>query len=133
MKYAWIENDHVRDIAPGNPAEFYTPEVAANYTTEIADDIMQGARLVDGNWVNLEVPVGVNPPIRLISANDVRLGLTLAERAKWDNDSTAEIKTAKIEFSVSITSTAATEVLDFLVQTQNISQASADKIIGTTS
>lgn len=130
MKYAWIENDHVRDIAPGNPADFYTPEVAANYTTEVADHVVNGARLVGGEWVNPEVPVATSPAVRLISANDVRLGLTLAERVKWDSESTPEMKTAKVEFAVMLPTDVARQVLDFLVQAQNISQASADKILG---
>ena len=34
MKFAWIENDRIRDIAPGNPVEFYHAEVAAFHTPE---------------------------------------------------------------------------------------------------
>lgn len=42
MKYAWIENDRIRDISPGNPAECYTPEIAAHYSTEVPDDAQNG-------------------------------------------------------------------------------------------
>lgn len=38
MKFAWIENGRIKDIAPGNPAEFYHPIVAAHYDTEVPDE-----------------------------------------------------------------------------------------------
>ena len=52
MKHAWIEDDVVRDIAPGEPSEFYHPDVAKFYDTLIPDDVERGATLVDGSWVN---------------------------------------------------------------------------------
>lgn len=130
MKYAWVENNHIRDIAPDTPSEIYTPEVAANYTTEVPDHIENGARLVNEVWTNLEVSTPVS--IRLISASDVRSKLSLVEKSKWDSESTAEIKTAKLEFASSLEITIAKEILDFLVQTNNISQESANKILGVT-
>lgn len=56
MAYAWIENNAVRDIAPGDPATLYHPDVAAYYSTEIPDDISRGATLIDGVWVNPTPP-----------------------------------------------------------------------------
>lgn len=52
MKKAWIENDIIRDVAPGNPAECYHPAIAIHYDTDVPDDVLPGARLVDGAWVN---------------------------------------------------------------------------------
>lgn len=59
MKYAWIENNTVRDVCPGIPAECYHPDIAVYYDTQIPDDILPGATLVDGEWTN---PVPVAPP-----------------------------------------------------------------------
>ena len=47
MKFAWIENDRIRDIAQANPVDIYHPDVAALYDTEVPDDAVTG----DG-WVN---------------------------------------------------------------------------------
>jgi hypothetical protein len=58
MKHAWIENNTVRDIANGNPAELFHPDIAAKYDTQVPDDIVPGATLVDGVWVN---PAPVEP------------------------------------------------------------------------
>lgn len=60
MKHAWIENNTVRDIANGNPAELFHPDIAAKYDTQVPDDIIAGATLVDGVWVN---PAPVEPVI----------------------------------------------------------------------
>ena len=58
MKKAWIENNTVRDVANGNPAELFHPDIAAHYDTDVPDDVVQGATLVDGVWVN---PAPVEP------------------------------------------------------------------------
>jgi hypothetical protein len=58
MKHAWIENNTVRDIANGNPADLFHPDIAAKYDTQVPDDIIAGATLVDGAWVN---PAPVEP------------------------------------------------------------------------
>ena len=60
MKHAWIENNQVRDIANGNPAELFHPDIAAKYDTQVPDDVIAGATLVDGAWVN---PTPVEPVI----------------------------------------------------------------------
>jgi hypothetical protein len=52
MKYAWIENNTVRDITNGSPTELFHPDIAAKYDTQVPDDIVAGAALVDGVWVN---------------------------------------------------------------------------------
>jgi hypothetical protein len=61
MKHAWIENNTVRDIANGNPAELFHPDIAAKYDTQVPDDIIAGATLVDGAWVNPAPVAPVEP------------------------------------------------------------------------
>lgn len=61
MKYAWAENDTIRDICQGNPQDCYTPEIAAHYTTEVGDDIVNGATWDGSKWVNPPAPVPVPP------------------------------------------------------------------------
>lgn len=62
MKYAWIENDRVRDIAPGNPADFYHSSIAAFYDTPIPDDATNGDGWVDGKLIKpstvIEITMG---------------------------------------------------------------------------
>lgn len=62
MKLAWIEDNRVRDVAPGNPTELYHPDVAAHYDTQVPDDVRPGATLEDGQWVNPPEPAPVTPP-----------------------------------------------------------------------
>jgi hypothetical protein len=52
MKYAWIENNVIRDIANGNPDELFHADIAKYYDTEVPDDVLNGATLVNGAWVN---------------------------------------------------------------------------------
>jgi len=127
MKKAWIENNVVRDVCEGNPAELYHPDIAVYYSTDVPDDIINGAKLENGVWVN--IPILVRLEVKYIGADDVRNGLTLAERTKWDNNTTDTIKTAKIEFATPRLEADATEVLQFLVDSGDISQASMDKVL----
>lgn len=126
MKKAWIENNKVRDIAQGNPAETYHPDIAAHYNTDIPDDIEAGASLVNGVWVNVAQPTA---GAREWGIEEIRPYLTLSERVKWDNNSTDSIKTVKIEFANSLRLAKATEALQLLVDSGDISQASMDKIL----
>lgn len=48
MKLAWIQDDRIRDIAPGEPADWYHPDVAVFYDTEVPDDAENGDGWVDG-------------------------------------------------------------------------------------
>jgi hypothetical protein len=129
MKYAWIENERIRDIAPGNPAEFYHPDVAVFYDTQVPDDAANG----DG-WVNDQLvkpaPIPPAPPApRTWTADNIRAGLTLSERVKWDNDSAPEVVTAKQEMISAQQLEHTTEVLQMLVDAAVISQASMDKVL----
>lgn len=52
MKYAWIEENIVRNVAPSNPRDIYYHTIAALYDTEVPDSTVSGATLVDGVWTN---------------------------------------------------------------------------------
>lgn len=130
MKKAWIENERIRDICQGgNPNECYHPDVAKFYDTQVPDEAINGDGWINGQLIKPkpQPPAPSMPP--MWNADDVRLGLTLAEKVKWDNDIVAEIKTAKIELSTLVPEVKVKEVLDFLVASNVISQASANKII----
>ena len=128
MKYAWIENDKVRDVAPGNPSEWYHPDVAAFYNTQVPDAAANGDGWVNGALVKPEPPAPAAPAPRQWTTDTFRAGMTLAEKTKWDNNSAPEIVTVKAELPKELA--AATELLDFLVAANVISQTSADKILG---
>lgn len=57
MRKAWIENERIRDIAPGNPEELYHPDVAVFYDTDVPEDACNGDGWVDGVLVKPEPPV----------------------------------------------------------------------------
>jgi hypothetical protein len=71
MKYAWIENNQIRDIAPGIPTDFYHPDVAVFYSTEVPDNAEKDDGWVDGQLVKPE-PVVVTPPARQWTAENFR-------------------------------------------------------------
>jgi hypothetical protein len=129
MKFAWIENDRVRDISPGNPVEYYHPDVAVFYNTEVPDNAVNGDGWVGGQLVKPEPPPPAPPAPRTWTSSDVRAGLTLSERVKWDNNSTPEVVTAKQEMATPQELANTTDVLALLVGASVISQASADKIL----
>lgn len=126
MKYAWIENDKIRDIAPGNPVEFYHPDVAVYYDTQVPDEAVNGDGWVDGALIKPAPMPTSEPEPRQWIATDFRACMTLAEKTKWDNDSAPEIITVKAELPKDLAGT--TELLDFLVGAGVISQVTADKI-----
>lgn len=125
MKKAWIENGKVRDVAHDDPSLIFTPEVAAFYAVDVPDGTKPGATMVDGVWINPPEIV----PVRRWVASEVRAGLSLAERVKWDADKTDTIKTAKLEFAYPRNQADTTEVLQLLVDAGDISAASMAKIL----
>lgn len=127
MKYAWIENDKVRDVCHGDPTECYHPDVAVFYDTQVPDDAVNGDGWVDGALVKPEPPAPAAPAPRQWTADDFRKAMTLAEKTKWDNDSAPEVKTVKAELPKE--EAGAQELVDFLVESSVISQASATKIM----
>ena len=56
MKYAWIENNKIRDIVEVDPFTIFHADVAKNYNTEVEDSVEDNAELVDGVWVNPVTP-----------------------------------------------------------------------------
>lgn len=129
MKYAWIEADKIRDICQADPSECYHPDVAKFYDTEVPDDAVNGDGWVDGNLVKPEPAPPAPPASRVWNVDAVRQNLTLSEKVKWDNDSLPEIVTAKQELLSPKGVDETTEVLDLLVASGAISQASADKTL----
>ena len=127
MKYAWIENDRVRDVCHGDPNECYHPDVAKFYDTQVPDDATNGDGWVGGALVKPEPPPAPTPPPRQWIDSDFRNAMTLVEKTKWDNDSVPEIKTVKAELPA--VQSAAQELVDFLVSVNAISADTATKIM----
>ena len=51
MKYAWTENNRIRDISfHDDVANSYHPDVAKNYVTQVPDDAQPGWELINGVW-----------------------------------------------------------------------------------
>lgn len=129
MKFAWIENACIRDIAPGTPSEFYHPDVAKFYDTEVPDNAVNGDGWINGQLIKPEPAPAPTPAPRTWVVDDIRPNLTLIEKVKWDNDAKNEVVTAKQELATPKEVAYTTEVLDMLVGAGVISQASADKIL----
>lgn len=80
MKYAWIENDKIRDIAAGNPADIYHPSIAAMYTAEVPDEAQNGDGWVGGVLVKPEPPEPTLPVPPKVSPVEFKLLFTAQER-----------------------------------------------------
>ena len=129
MKYAWIENDTIKDVCQeGNPFDFYTPNVAAYYNTLVPDEAKNGDGWVDGQLIPY-VPPTPTPPPQTWDDQSVRNGLTLPDKTRWDNNDTQEIVTAKIEFRTPQQRPYTTELLEYLVLSNSISQVSMDRVL----
>lgn len=130
MKYAWIENGRIRDLTPSDPFNWHHPDVAKFYDTQVPDEAENGD-FWDEPGVLRKPPVPVyvepEPAPRQWTADDFRSGMSLAEKTKWDNDSAPEVKTVKAELPKE--EAGAQELVDFLVESGVISQASATKIM----
>lgn len=122
--YARIIDNMAVDVC-NNPNTDFHPTIAAEFVS-VPDQVQRGW-LQDGNeWVATE-PLG--PPARTWSVSDIRAGLTLSEKVKWDNDLAPEVKTAKTELTSPKELVDVTELLTFLVDASVISQASMSKIL----
>lgn len=128
MKKAWIENNIIRDVAWAIPGEIYHSDVAKFYDTQVPDDAVNGDGWVNGKLVKPKPQPEPAPAQRRWTDVDFRAGMTLAEKTKWDSDAVPEIKTVKQELPKERAE--ASELLDFLVSVNVISQKSAEKIIG---
>jgi len=116
-------------------ADWIINDVDGNYhNTVVADNAekaLYGAP--EGATATEVVPeveeVDDTPPPRTWTADDVRTGMTLAERVSWDNDSHNAIVTAKIEMSQPKELTETTAVLDLLVDSSVISEDTKTAIL----
>jgi hypothetical protein len=130
MKYAWIENEKVRDVCEGgNPADCYTANVAIYYDTLVPDEAKNGDGWVDGQLVPYVPPPPPPPPPETWDDPRVRTGLTLTDKTRWDNNDTQQIVTAKIEFATPQQRPYTTELLTYLVASNSISQVSMDQVL----
>lgn len=130
MKYAWIQDEKIRDICQeGNPEDYYTPNVAAYYNTLVPDEAKNGDGYVNGQWIPAPPPPPPPPPVEVWNDATVRRSLTLIDKTRWDNNDTQEIVTAKIEFATYQKIAYTTELLDYLVASQSISQTSKDRVL----
>jgi len=127
MKWAWIEDGKVRDVAHSDPNDIYHPDVAKFYDTQVPDDAVNGDGWVNGQVVKPEPPPPAPPAPRSWTQDDFRKGMTLAEKTKWDNNSAPEVVTVKAELPKQ--QTGAQELVDFLIASNVISQATATKIM----
>lgn len=133
MKYAWIENERVRDVCEGgDPNDCYTANVAAYYDTLVPDDAKDGDGWVNGQLIPAPVPPAPSPPPQTWNDVGVRNGLTLTDKTRWDNDDTQQIVTAKIEFRTPQQRAYTTELLAYLVASNSISQTSMDNVLAET-
>lgn len=69
------------------------------------------------------------PPPQTWNDYSVRQGLTLTDKTNWDNDSTPQIVTVKIEFQTPQERPYTTELLEYLVASDSISQTSMDRVL----
>lgn len=130
MKYAWVEDEKIRDICQGgNPTDCYTANVAAYYDTLVPDNAQNGDGWVDGHLIPYVPPPPPPPPPQTWNDQSVRAGLTLIDKTRWDNNDTQEIVTAKIEFQTPQERPYTTELLEYLVLSQSISQTSMDRVL----
>lgn len=129
MRFAWIQNERIRDIAWTHPASIFHADIAGLYDTEVPDNAVNGDGWIDGQLIKPQPVAPAAPPPRTWTVSNVRSKLTLSERVKWDNDKTDTIKTAKIEFAAALEQTQTEEVLQMLVDAGDISQASMVNIL----
>jgi hypothetical protein len=134
MKNAWIQDEKIRDICQdGNPEDHYTPNVAVYYDTLVPDEAKNGDGYVNGQWIPAPPLPPPPPPPQTWNDASVRAGLTLSDKTRWDNNDTQEIVTAKIEFQTPQERPYTTELLEYLVLSNSISQISMDTVLAKTS
>lgn len=69
------------------------------------------------------------PPPQTWNDFSVRAGLTLVDKTNWDNNTTPQIITVKIEFETPQERPYTTELLEYLVVSESISQTSMDQVL----
>ena len=84
-----------------------------------------------GSTYNPETGAFTAPPAPPQTWNDasVRTGLTLTDKTKWDANATPQIVTAKTEFQTPQQLAYTTELLQYLVASNSISQTSMNQVL----
>ncbi len=79
---AWIENNRVREICKGNPSELFHPDIAKNFDTEVDEDVLAGAELVNDVWINPTINEPIAPTVEYakISPIEFKMLFTVSER-----------------------------------------------------
>ena len=96
MKYAWIENNKIRDIVEVDPFTVFHADVAKNYNTEVEDNVEDNAELVDGVWVNPVTPEP-DPDYEIPEPEKVYLKVTPLEfKMLFTSQERIAIKEAKV-------------------------------------
>jgi len=85
MRKAWLENDIIRDIAPGDPSQFYHPDIAKHYDTDVPENAKNGDTFKDGVLTKQPVPDPVEPAPAMsnppkVSPVEFKLLFTAVER-----------------------------------------------------
>ena len=83
MKKAWIENAVIRDVAQGNPADLFHPDIAAFFDTDVPDDAANGDGWVNGELIKPDLviaPVVPAPVAARVSPVEFMLLFTSPER-----------------------------------------------------
>lgn len=126
MKYARIINSIAVDTRDTSPENYFTPNIVAEFVT-VPDQVEDGWSKATGDWIAPPPVIPAPPPPRQWTADDFRKAMTLTEKTKWDNDSAPEVVTVKAELPKD--EAGAQELVEFLVASSVIAQATADKIM----
>lgn len=98
MKKAWIENSVIRDIAHGDPAAIYHPDIAALYDTDVPDDAHNGDSFANGVWTPKPAPEPTPAPEPIpptppkVSPVEFKLLFTATERVAIKTSSDAIVQ-----------------------------------------
>lgn len=65
MKYAWIENDVIRDVVEGTPSDYFHSDIAKFYNTVVPDEAANGDSWFNDRLIKKEVvePVTTEPQV----------------------------------------------------------------------
>lgn len=65
MKYAWIENEVIRDVVEGTPSDYFHPDIAKFYNTVVPDEAANGDSWFNDQLIKKEVvePVTTEPQV----------------------------------------------------------------------
>ena len=131
MKFARVINGTVQEtfVEPDGfeLKDCFHPDVAAQFEP-CGDEVEQGW-LKDSN--GFSEPPPQPEPDTTWSVDEVRDGLTLKERVKWDNDTAPEIVTAKQELRIKRNRADLSDILYLLIEAGIVSQDSVDGILNS--